>query len=139
MKILMVEDDVLVAMVIHEALIEAGHEVLGPVRTAGEALKLARAVKPDLALVNIDLADDSKGTDLARTLRTEFGVPALFVSGSIHEARAARDAALGYIAKPFLPKLLRESVEVVQALVGGARLDEQRIPAGLTLFEAANP
>ena len=71
MKILIVEDEWPIAMMLVYALMDAGHQVLGPARTAGEALKIARAARPDLVLSNINLADDVKGTDLARMLRSE--------------------------------------------------------------------
>ena len=135
MKILIVEDECLIAMMLVDALMDAGHQVLGPAQTAGEALKIARAVKPDLVLSNINLADDVKGTDLARILRAEFDIPVIFVSGNIHEARAARDAGLGYISKPCSPTLVQESVEFARTLIDGVPLNAERAPPGLTLFQ----
>lgn len=135
LKILIVEDEIVVALSMHDILTDSGHEVLGIVRTAHEAMQLVRTAKPDLAFLNIDLADDVKGTDLARILRVDFDVPSIFVSGSLHEARAAPNVALGYIAKPCSPMLLTKSVELVKALRSGTPLEELHIPAGLTLFE----
>ena len=135
MKILIVEDEILLALYMRDVLIETGHEILGIARTADEAIQCVRAVKPDLAFLNIDLADAVKGTDLARMLRTEFAVPSIIVSGNLHEARAAQGGALGYIGKPCAPMLLQKSVEVVKAIRSGAMLDEQQIPTGLTLFQ----
>lgn len=135
MKILVVEDEVLVALVILDALMEAGHNVLGPARTAGDALTIARAATPELVLSNINLADGSKGTDLARMLHAELKIPVIFVSGDIHEARAAQDVALGYIAKPCSPMLVQKSVEVAQLIVSGAAPEKHHIPPGLTLFQ----
>jgi len=54
MLILMVEDNAVLAFMIEDALIEAGHEVLGPVATAAEALKKANEFHPQLAIVDID-------------------------------------------------------------------------------------
>jgi DNA-binding response OmpR family regulator len=133
MDILVVEDELLIAIAIEDVLTDAGHRVHGPARTAGEALALAAVVKPDLALLNINLADEHKGTDLARVLLAEHGIPALFVSGNIHEARAAQDAALGFICKPCSPEVLLQSVTIAEAIVSGTPFDARHIPPGLTL------
>jgi DNA-binding response OmpR family regulator len=134
MKILVVEDDVLLALCICDTLIEAGHEVLGPARTYHEALHLAQSAGPELVLSNINLADGSKGTDLARTLCADFEMPVLFISGNVHEARAAEHVALGFIAKPCSAALLLRSVEVAQALIGGSPPASHHVPEGLLLF-----
>ncbi len=137
MRILVVEDEDLVAMVVCDVLTEAGHEVIWPARTANEGLELAQATRPNLALLNIDLGGETKGTHLARLLFRLLGTPVLFVSGNRDEAWAARDAALGYISKPCKPSTLLLSVEVARAIAGGATPEEHHIPPGLTLFQAS--
>ena len=134
MKILVVEDEELVALVVLDALAGAGHEVLGPARTADEALTIARAEMPELVLSNINLADDIKGTDLARMLRAELDIPVVFLSGSIPEAQPAQDVALGHISKPCSPTVVLKSVDIAGALLRGAPPHEHHIPPGLTLF-----
>jgi two-component system, response regulator PdtaR len=135
MKVLVVEDDVLIAMTICDMLTQAGHSVVGPVSTAGAALEWAWAELPDFALINIDLADQHKGTDLARTLRRELGVNSYFVSGNLTAAKEAADASLGFISKPCSQNLLRESLEVAQALMDGVSMKSRKLPDGLVLFK----
>src|SRR5690348_7137165 len=103
MKILVVEDEVLLSEMLQFALTDAGHAVLGPVATVDEGLRVAEQDRPDLALVNINLKDGSKGTDLARELASRWHVPSLFVSGQMIEAQQNKDVALGYIGKPYRP------------------------------------
>jgi DNA-binding response OmpR family regulator len=134
MKILVVEDEELIALVVLDALAEAGYDVLGPARTADEALTIARAEIPELVLADINLADDTKGTDLARMLRAELDIPVVFLSGNIQEAQPAQDVALGHIAKPCSPTVVLKSVDVVGALLRGALPEDHQIPPGLTLF-----
>lgn len=134
MRILVVEDNDLIATLICDALLDAGHEVLGPVTTASAGLELAQISLPDLALLNVDLADDVKGTHLARVLHTRLQIPILFVSGNINEVRKAQDVAFGYISKPCLPSTIVESIELVRLIVRGGMIEKARIPPGLTLF-----
>jgi two-component SAPR family response regulator len=135
MKVLVVEDDVLIAMSICDMLTQAGHSVVGPVSTAGAALERAWAELPDFALINIDLADQHKGTDLARMLQRELSVNSYFVSGNLSAAKEAADASLGFISKPCSQNLLQESLEVAQALMNGRSLTSRKLPDGLVLFK----
>lgn len=61
MLILVVEDELLIAMVLEDILIRAGHEVLGPADTAAKALQLAEVSPPDFAFVDITLAERQQG------------------------------------------------------------------------------
>jgi DNA-binding response OmpR family regulator len=65
MKILVVEDEPLLALSLTEELAGAGHTVLGPAKTVAEGLDLIEADKPELAILNTNLEDGSKGTELA--------------------------------------------------------------------------
>jgi DNA-binding response OmpR family regulator len=137
LRILIVEDEILVAMEIEGILRDAGHETLGPVATARDALALAERATPDLALVNINLLDGKgAGIGLARALLGRWRVPSIFVSGQRAEAEAARDAAIGFIDKPWRERLLLESVGLVERIRRGGRPDA--VPAGLRLFETGH-
>ena len=133
MKILVVEDESPIAEILQYALTDAGYAVLGPVATADEGLRIAEKNRPDLALVNINLKDGSKGTDLARELVNRWRVPCLFVSGEMVEAEKYQDVALGYIAKPYKPSVVIESIEVAKAIIDGKPY-QKRIPPDLKLF-----
>ena len=133
MKILVVEDESSIAEILQYALTDAGYAVLGPVATANEGLRVAEKNRPDLALVNINLMDGSKGTDLARELMNRWGVPCLFISGEMVEAEKHQDMALGYIAKPYKPSVVIVGIEVAKAIIDG-RPYPKRIPRELKLF-----
>jgi two-component system, response regulator PdtaR len=87
MKILVVEDEPLLAFALAEELASAGHTILGPAKTVAEGLDTIAADKPELAILNINLEDGSKGTELAAVLVRRWNIPCLFVSGEIAEAR----------------------------------------------------
>ena len=66
MRILIVEDEVPIAMALAEGLERAGHLVTGPASTMAEALALCEALSPELALLDVNLRDGSDGVDVAR-------------------------------------------------------------------------
>lgn len=132
MDILVVEDEALVAFVLERALVQAGHRVLGPAADEGLALRLAEAGRPGLALVDIRLRDGGCGVRLARELKERWAVPALFLSGQTRQARAAADAALGLIGKPYEPGEVVAAVTGLSELLAGRR--PGRLPPRLELF-----
>lgn len=98
--VMIVEDEVLVAMNLREVLIAAGYRVLDLTIRQAEALEVARAGKPDLALVNIQLADGDDGIELAVELKV-LCIPVVFISGQISRARSANTVAIASMPKPY--------------------------------------
>ena len=136
MRILIVEDEALVAMALADSLEDAGHEVVGPAATMAEALALCEgAPPPELAVLDIDLRDGSNGVDVARALLERWGVLSIFASGQGVEARRARDVALGYIRKPYETDTVLRGVQVARAVMKGA--EPGAVPAGFELFSAS--
>jgi DNA-binding response OmpR family regulator len=133
MIILVAEDEALIALVLELTLCRAGHEVLGPAADVDEALRLAEQRGPDLGLIDICLHNDSDGVWLARRLKERWAVPCLFLSGQVIQARAAGDAALGLIGKPYDPDEVIEAVAAVGELLAGRR--PGRVPRRLELFD----
>jgi CheY-like chemotaxis protein len=105
-SILIVEDEALVASYIREVLGESGFVIAGMASSGIEALTVAGQTRPDLALVDIKLAGPMDGIEVALLLRSRFGVPSIFLSGTADPQvmQRARDAApLGFLEKPFRP------------------------------------
>jgi two-component system, response regulator PdtaR len=134
MNVLIAEDEFLLGLLLTEFLLEAGHTVLGPAMTAREALALARATPPDLALIDIELRDGDSGIALAETLGRE-GVLSIFVSAQPDLARSNPRHAIGYIPKPYTPALVIETVRWVEAVRNGA--PAVRAPPLFEPFEGA--
>ncbi len=135
MRILIVEDEALIAWMLADSLEDGGHEVVGPAATMAEALALCEAAPPELAVLDINLRDGSNGVDVARALLERWGVLAIFASAAIMEARRARHIALGHIGKPYTPETVLRSVEVAREVMGGGK--PVTVPAGFELFVAA--
>ena len=100
MKLLLVEDHLLVAQAMELQLTEAGHEIVGIAADAHEAVELAGNMHPDLALVDIQLAYGTSGIDAARDMLAQHNVRSLFVTSQYDAARAAKDTAVGCLRKP---------------------------------------
>ena len=136
MRVLIVEDEALIAWMLADSLEAAGHEVVGPAATMAEALALCEgAAPPDLAVLDIDLGDGSSGVDVARALLERWGVPSIFASAQAAEAHRARGVALGCIGKPYAAQTVLRSVEVAREIMSGRT--PGRVPAGLELFPGA--
>jgi DNA-binding response OmpR family regulator len=127
-----VEDEALIAFMVEHALAQAGHEVLGPVPSVAEALKLAQEQPVDLALLDVDLGLGGNGVDLARCLCEHQGLACLFASGSPREAQRARDVALGLLSKPYSAEEVVLAVEAAAALIAGEK--PVKLPASMVIF-----
>lgn len=133
--VLIVEDELIIAMSIKDALGDAGYPVLGPAVTYEGAMSLAGAQRPDIALVNIDLRSERDGGVVARHLMAQFATPSIFISGAAVRVAANQDVAWGSVAKPYRVETIVETIEVVASLLGGC--EPVHIPDGLTLFQSA--
>jgi CheY-like chemotaxis protein len=109
-KILIVEDQMLIAMDLQRLIENMGYEVCGMARTRTEALRLAELHRPDLAVMDVRLADGSDGIAAAREMRKRFGIGALLISGQIDAAQAEEAEAPIFLRKPFEPRQLRRAI-----------------------------
>ena len=103
-KILLVEDEGVVALDIEQRLTQLGYVVVGIADTGAAALTLARAEQPDLVLMDIRIRGDLDGIDLARELASRHELPVVFLTGNADEAtlrRALEAEPYGYVLKPF--------------------------------------
>lgn len=99
--LLVAEDEILVAMEMEDSLEASGHRVCGVAMTAPQAIDLAERHMPDLALVDVNLADGTNGLDAVKAIKERYAIPAIIVSGHANAQDAERAGAIGWIAKPF--------------------------------------
>jgi DNA-binding NarL/FixJ family response regulator len=108
-RVLIVEDEMFVAMDIELVVQKSGHQVVGFAGTADRAVALADELHPDLVLMDIRLRGERDGIDAAIEIRKRFDIPSLIISAfsdaPTHE-RAAPARVLGFISKPFDHSLL---------------------------------
>lgn len=114
-KILVVEDEWLVAQGIKESLQDLGYEVVGLTASGEEALRLAAETPPDLVVMDILLQGDMDGIQAAEHLYQNFEVPVVFLTAYADPQtleRAKVTEPFGYILKPFEMRELRTAVEI---------------------------
>ena len=126
-RVLVVEDEALVAAYIADVLQESGFEVVGIASTGREALSIARDCRADIALVDITLAGPLDGIEVACFIRQLHGIGTIFLSGASDPeivARAARAQPYGFLRKPFRPgKMYNMLIEALARRNSGAMPD----------------
>ena len=127
-RLLLVEDEPLVAFDNEHGLMSAGYEVVASVDNVADAL-VALEEPLDLVLLDINLAGEGSGVDVARAA-AERNVPVLLVCGS--PPKDAEQYALGCLAKPYNEKSLRAALAAIDTVLGG---DKPKDTPGLTLYD----
>lgn len=103
-RILLVEDDFLVAMVMERDLLDCGFEVAGTARCADAAVALARGTRPDLIVMDIRLMGSRDGVDAALQILNETGIRCVFATANADphtRTRAASAQPLAWLQKPY--------------------------------------
>lgn len=114
LKVMIVEDDALVAMGVQLTLSELGHEVVGIAASEMEALALAQVERPQLALMDIRLRGANDGVQVAQRLWQELRVRCIFLSAYADEQtmeRVAQTRPLGFVQKPYSAQQLKTALE----------------------------
>lgn len=124
LRLVVVEDEVIVALAIREVVEDLGHAVVGMARSDDEALRLVERYRPDLALMDVRLASDTDGIEAARRLHALYGVRSVFLSAYADHATMARVTAtypLGVVHKPFSSAQLKIALDLAARRLRGVR------------------
>src|ERR1700730_11049155 len=114
-RILIVEDDRVVARDIEQQLVRIGHTVVGITARADEAVRLAEETRPDLVLMDIFLDGSSDGIEAAQRIRDGVEAPVIYLTAYADDQTLQRASAtdpLGYLLKPFEDSQLRTAIEM---------------------------
>ena len=110
-RILIIEDEAVIAMDLSDLVTAAGHEVCATATTAASAVEAARRERPDLVLADIQLADGSSGIDAVRDILTSFDVPVIFITAFPDRLLTGeRPEPTFLITKPYSPDMVRAAV-----------------------------
>ena len=129
--LMIVEDEVLVALTLRDELESAGYQVLDLTDRHQEAVAVARESAPDLALVNIQLRGRDNGIELAKHLK-ELEIPVLLISGQVSRAQSAKTVAIGSMPKPYSALEMVKAVTYLLAHLDGDEAFPR--PKGLEVF-----
>ena len=140
-KILVVEDETIVAMDIKRRLEKLGYRVTGLATKARQVLQLIEADQPDIILMDIHLNDNMDGIDVAKLINEKHRIPVIFVTAYSEDStmgRASETRPYGYLLKPFSE---RDLYAVIRISLERSKWDKelQRREAHLQLaIDAAN-
>lgn len=131
-KLMIVEDEALVAMTLRDELVGAGYQVLDVTDRHEDAVAVASKNSPDLALVNIQLGGRDDGIELAKQLKL-LDIPVLLISGQVSRAHSAQTVAVGSMPKPYSALEMAQAVAYLLAHLAG---DDSLVrPKGLEVFD----
>lgn len=129
-RILVVEDEPLVAFDNEHMLKDNDYEVVATVDSFADAAEVIEVSEIDLVMTDLSLAGEGSGLDVAHAARAK-GVPVLFVTAH-YCAEDAKALALGCLAKPYSEGVLLKALDTIDRHIQGAR--PKRPPKQLTLF-----
>lgn len=113
-KVLIIEDEPLIALELESLVGDIGHEVVGVARTRDEAVALADRAKPGLVLADIQLADGSSGIDAVNEILSNQSVPVIFITAYPERLLTGERAEPTFL----IPKPFRQ--EMVKAVISQA-------------------
>ncbi len=114
-RIMLVEDENIVAMDIRLRLEKLGYQVVGHAISGEEAIRIASETRPELILMDVKLRGEMDGIEAATRIRAQRDIPIIYLTAFADDAtleRARLTQAYGYLMKPFEDRELRSTIEV---------------------------
>ncbi|MFH1136342.1 MAG: PAS domain S-box protein [Pseudomonadota bacterium] len=135
-SVLIVEDDAIISMSIQQTLLDMGCRINAAVDNGLKALSFMEKTTPDLVVSDIVLGCEPDGIDLAREIRSRFGVPVVLITAyaDLEKIRRAKLVQpFGYLIKPFQERDLKVTVEMA---LYTAQVEAKRVKAEKALQES---
>jgi two-component system, response regulator PdtaR len=129
-RILIVEDEPLIAELVSTVLSDAGYEIIGIAADETSAVRQASRVVPEFVVMDIKLANNSDGVEVARRLQCGRSIPILFTSAYLDHhtmKRAAATNPAGFLRKPYSPEALLLAVAAVEQAAVKTRQPRQNL------------
>ena len=123
LRILVVEDEALIALELEFLLDDLGYVTVGVAASSAEAIALGRATAPDVALVDVHLVDGPTGVDVARALSADPRTTVVFMTANAKRIPDDFAGAFGVIAKPYSERAVASTLDYVAGCRAG------RVPA----------
>ena len=119
--IVVVDDEVVIAMGLKERLAAMGYDVIGLAHSGDEAVEKAMNLRPDLILMDIMIPGDLDGIQVAEKVKTKLDIPVIFLTAYSEDKtidRAKQAEPYGYIVKPFQDRELKAAIEYILSQTG---------------------
>jgi CheY-like chemotaxis protein len=140
-KILVVEDEAVVARDLEQTLTRLGYDVVAIAQFAAEAVGKAAETHPDLVLMDISLQGDKDGVQAAEVIAQRFGTPVVFLTAHTDKATVARAQAAqpaGYIVKPFNREKLHAAIAGALGVEVVIPEEKPKVKASILLVDDSN-
>ena len=114
-KIMIVEDEAVIALQLQQSLTSMGFDVVGVAYSGEEAVETARDLRPDLILTDIRIPGKLDGIQVAEIVKSELDIPVIFLTASSEDKileRTKQVEPYGYIVKPFQNREFKAAIEV---------------------------
>lgn len=112
-RVLLVEDDFVISMLLEKQIERLGYEVVSKVDTGEEAIEIARNEQPDLILMDIKLMGSMDGIETMESIRKFSNTPVIYLSGNADEntkSRARNTQPTGFLVKPVDMEMLKKTI-----------------------------
>lgn len=136
LRIIIVEDEALLALELESEVEAAGHTVIGVAADSASAMTLIEKESADFAFVDIHLLDGPTGVDVGRFLASK-DIPYVFVSGNVKRIPPDFAGAVGAIEKPYTVNGLQNALEYLHAMISGK--DALIVPPNLIMPATTTP
>jgi len=130
-RLLIVEDEPLVAFDTEHGLSDAGYEIVATVDRVEDALRVIEQEELDLVLADVALSEDGNGIEVAKAASRK-GIAVLFVTAQC--PIEVQQFAVGCLAKPYRPRDLLIAIDAIDAQRQNKRM--RRLPDGLSLYRS---
>lgn len=133
LKVLVVEDDQMIADSVKDILELLNHQVIGIAADAETAISLCNEYKPDIALLDIQIRGDINGVDLAELINDQFDIPFIFTTAFADTntvTRASEKGPFGYLVKPYGVEEINAAIEVAKGAFD--RLKSMEVKVGMS-------
>jgi CheY-like chemotaxis protein len=117
LKVIIAEDDLVMADMLEDVLVAGGYEVCGIARTVEEALDLSALHRPDLAVLDVQLAGGDRGTAIGAQLHRPGGPGILYATGNMGLINLADANGEACLVKPYGPTDILRALEIVEQIL----------------------
>jgi CheY-like chemotaxis protein len=133
LKVMIAENDLLVADMLEESLLDAGYEVCGIACTVEEGVALGKLHKPDFAVLDLRLSDGGFGTEIAARLDRKGELGILYATGNAKQIGLSKDDGDACLEKPYRPADVVRALKIVGEIVNTGKT-AQPFPGGFHLL-----
>jgi CheY-like chemotaxis protein len=136
LKVMIAEDDLIIADLLNDVLVDGGYEVCGIARTVNEAVELGELHKPDLAVLDIRLAEGGFGMEVAARLSHQPKLGVLYASGHIGQMGLMKADGSACISKPYRAQDVVRALKIVEQIISTGEASRP-FPKGFELLNGS--